>query len=186
MAGKEVSAVILRNKGCPVSIHPTVLNEDGGWSVASNAKGEPQVETTWIRFDSNGIADIEECFGTLELFQQASGLQPTTTLRKVLAIAFGWDYHDQTQIRRAGLAMLPGKIDDYATAISVALAIANGMDPTKAAEILEVGVSAAEVIRREQGKVVEESLVQAKKVLEETDASPGPSGPEPGVESAGQ
>lgn len=183
-----VSAVVLRNKGVPVDLHPTAWdNEAQDWVVPENSKGSPTVEKVWLRFDANGIADIEDCFGTMEQFQTESGEKPTATLRKVLAICLGWDWSNPSHVRRAGKAMLPSKTDDYATAISVALAIANGMDPTQAVDILDVGVTATKIVKDEQYKLLSSTLSGAKEAIGtfQAENSPGETGPTTGAEPAG-
>src|SRR5256885_3868790 len=130
----EYTAAVLRNKG--VQVEAAVLappGEDGELPHRSRDKdGSVKIETRWVRFDANAIADIEGQFGSLAKFEAVSRETPFNALRRALAIV--WN----TTSREAGMMMLDGHIGEYSTAVGVALSIANGVDPTQAARLLRV------------------------------------------------
>lgn len=67
----------------------------------------------------------------LEAWQWALRVTPVSAIRDTLALCIGEDP------RTVGAQMIPTKMRDYANAIGVAFAIANGVDPTKAQELVE-------------------------------------------------
>lgn len=154
----EYTAAVLRNKG--VKVEAAVLvrrDEDGGLpSRAKDKDGDIKVEERWIRFDANSIADMEEVFGSLAKFEEASRETPFNAIRKALALVW------ECTPKEAGLMMLDGKIGEYSTAVGVALSIANGVDPTQAARLLKVGVSATTKLTKEREKALEEALQEAE------------------------
>lgn len=180
MAGKpRYSAVVLRNKGVQVDVCALTTNDDGTRMRAiADEHGAPVIEKRWVRFDANAMADIEDHFGTLPAFETASSETPNTVIRRGLAICWGID-----DVREVGLMMVEGQLNTYSTAIGVALAIANGVDPTQAAEMLEVGIKAVAEAEAELKSEMANMLAKAREdQAKETVASPGATGPEPGVE----
>lgn len=158
---------VLRNRGIPVFVAAvTALPSGENWSVVLDDEGQPVTEELLVRFDGNGIADIEEAFGSLEAYEQALEGTVFSTVRKTLAIA--WNL----PVREIGVRMLPGKIDEYATAIGVALALANGVDPTQAARLLALGVSAGHELQLARTEMVREMV--------ERNLSPGDTGSDSG------
>lgn len=194
----EYTATILRNKGVQVEVAVLAHDEDGLPRRTKDDHGNEKTGEKWVRFDANAIADIEEQFGNLAGFEEASRLTPFNAIRRVLSIVW------QISPREAGMLMLDGKINDYSTAVGVALSIANGVDPTQAARLLRVGVTAGKKIQAERDKVMEETLVEAEAEVEEaekaevetkaqetapdsspTDASTGDGGPRSGSDKDG-
>lgn len=152
----KLSSVILRNKGCPVEtcvVQPT----EAGLRRVLDEEGSPTLEKRWVRFTANSIADIEEHFGSLGEFEEATGNHPFKAVRQALAIIW------EVEPREAGEMMVDGKINDYSTAIGTALAIANGVDPTQAAALLEMGLTAV-------AEAMDERRVEVQKVLDEAAA----------------
>lgn len=154
----EYTAAVLRNKG--VQVEAAVLSprgEDGELPSRSRDKdGSVKIETRWVRFDANAIADIEEQFGSLAKFEASSRETPFNAIRRALAIVW------VTTSREAGMMMLDGHIGEYSTAVGVALSIANGVDPTQAARLLRVGVSATRKLTEERQRQLEEALEEAE------------------------
>ncbi len=91
-------------------------------------------------------------FGGLGEFEEKMRANPYVAVRTALAIVWKWTEE------RAGVAMLPGDIQTYAAGIGVALAIANGVDPTKAAEMLKIGFKAVGEAREQMAAQVDEML----------------------------
>jgi hypothetical protein len=166
------SAAVLRNKGVCVEINSTQQSEDGLWEVVPGKGGDPATEKVWIRFDGNTLADLEEAYGDLGLYQAATGTNPHTAIRRTLSIVMGWDdLHPRdgqgrpepsgrlcSGCRRAGLAMKPGLVREYGTAVGAALAMANGLDPTKAVKLLEQGAKANAELEEARNQAVDAML----------------------------
>lgn len=135
-----LTAQILRNKGVPVTLaRVTLVEEEDEWGdqvsewrpqVFGDA---PVVSERHVRFNTNAFADVEEKYGSLKLFEEAMREKSYSTTRTALAICWNWDE------RRVGASMLSERTNEYTTAVGVAMAIANGVDPTKAARMLQIG-----------------------------------------------
>lgn len=160
----RVPSAVLRNKGIPVD----VLVLDGGEPVLDG--DVPRTEKAWVRFDANAMADLEEAYGSLDAFDAVLLRTPTGAIRRALASA--WDCTP----REAGQRMIIGHQDEYATAIAVAMALANGVDPQQASDLLENGVTATAEAKTKRTRIV------AKLIAEGTAESPGTNGSEPGSE----
>lgn len=153
----EYTAAVLRNRGVQVETAVLAKNEDGGLPSRSREKdGSVKTDQRWVRFDANSIADMEEVFGSLAKFEEASRETPFNAIRKALALVW------ECTPREAGMMMLDGKIGDYSTAVGVALSIANGVDPTQAARLLKVGVSATTKLTKEREEALEKALQEAE------------------------
>jgi hypothetical protein len=202
MAGNH-SAAVLRNKGVAIEVYETVevadvATERVTYEVARTDKGTPRVITTWVRFDGNSLADLEDAFGDLGEFQKATTTNPFTAIRRALAILFGWDdAHPRLPdgkpepsgracpgCRRAGLAMKEGGANDYSTAVVAALSLANGLDPTRVVKMIEVGTKAAEGARTARMAELDEMLDLEAAVAVIPDASTSTAGSNSGSEPA--
>lgn len=169
-----ISPIVLKNKGVPVPVAEVSTGTDGR---PSRVFSEDQLVTTerFVQFTNNTLIDLEEKFGTLEDFQKAIEAKPRSAVRAALAIA--WEIDEKL----AGHMMIEDKLDSYATGIGVALAVANGVDPTKAVEMLEVGISATREMAKVRESEVERMLVEARAEIEQF-VSPGSNGSVPGLE----
>ncbi len=162
------SAAVLRNKGVCISVNDTVADEEtGNWEVARTAAGELKTTKVWVRFDGNALADLEDAWGDLEKYQGAMGTTPHKTVRRTLSIVLGWDdLHAPTDTtgklcsgcRRAGLAMIDGAMNAYTNAISAAIALANGLDPTQVMRLVEAGERTAVEAVKARDAVLAERL----------------------------
>lgn len=176
------SAAVLRNKGVCIEVNDTALSDEGVWEVVLE-KDVPKVTKLWVRFDGNTLADLEEAFGDLDRYQMATATNPHTALRRTLSIVQGWDdLHPRDAngvpeqsgrlcpgCRRAGLAMRSGQIRFYGTAVGGALAMANGLDPTKVVQLLEQGAKANANLE----KTRDEALKRMLDTLDEPDDAAG-------------
>lgn len=173
-----ITAAILRNKGVPVEVFRTHLvtdtNEDGEivsqWlpKKIENTE-EDEKHERHVRFNANAFAAIEETFGGLGDFEVLMRTKPYGTVRTTLAIVWGWTEE------RAGAAMLADEVQTYAAALGVALALANGVDPTKAAEMLKIGFEAVAEAKTSMQEQVDEMLSEQN---EKDDVAPEQSTPE--------
>lgn len=201
MSGNH-SAAVLRNKGVSVEVYETEqaneLAADGAVRRAYRrvlADENPVVTTAWVRFDGNALADLEEAFGDLGQFQAATSRVPFTTVRRALAIVFGWDDDHPRKADgamdpsgrncpgciRAGLAMREGGGNEYATAMVAALSLANGLDPTRVVKMIEIGVKAEADAKTERMAALDEMLELEAAVAAPASPSTSTGGSTPGL-----
>lgn len=165
----DYTPIVLKNKGVPVEFAVVEKSGDGYYKRKFNEEGEFETEKVFVRFTHNTIADIEDKYSTLELWQAALESKPTSTLRDSMALAMRKDPYE------VGEAMIEGRIYEYSNAVSTAWAIANGMDPTLASRLLRQGNELAE-------KQIEESKKQMETIIQED--SPGKTGSRSGTKRA--
>lgn len=175
------SAAVLRNRGVCVTVNETAQSDAGVWDVVRDAEGTPQAAQVWIRFDGNSLADLEEAWGDIGKYQAAVSANPFTTLRWTISIVLGWDdlhprRNDGTLdpsgklcggCRRAGLAMTEGGTNEYTTAVGAAMALANGLDPTKVVQMIEQGVRATTEAIKTRDAALDEMLAASAAEAEE-------------------
>lgn len=161
----DYTPIVLKNKGVPVPFAKTTQDESGEWVRVIDAAGEVETQTFHIRVTNNTVADMEEQWGSLDAWQDAMDKQPISTIRKTLAMTL------KRQPEDIGEAMLEGQQVAYQTAIAVAWAIANGVDPTAASLALKHTAGLAS----EQRKIVEQALLGEMANQPQVD-SPGKSG----------
>lgn len=171
------SPTILKNKGVPVDVAKLkatkIHDEESGedfveWEVDAKTDGEPKTEKYWVRFDMNSLAAIEETWGDLQSFQEAIGTRQNLTVRDLFAILFDPENPNK---HLAGMRLLPEKMGDYATAVGVALSIANGVDPTRAAKVLEMGVRMTTEATELRNAAIDAELEKATQPSEESTGS---------------
>lgn len=166
------SPVVLKNKGVPVDIAKLkadkIHDEESGedyveYEVDATKDGEPKTEKFWVRFDMNALAAVEEEWGDLQTFQEAIGTRQNLTIRNLFAILFDPENPNR---HLAGMRLIPEKMGDYATAVGVALSIANGVDPTRAAKVLEIGVKMTADAAEQRNAAIDEAVEMAAKASE--------------------
>lgn len=172
----DYSPIVLKNKGVPVQFAAVTKISDSEYERQYDEVGEPIIETVNVRFTNNIIADIEEHWGTLDVWQQTLEAKPITTLRQTLA------YATRRPLLLVGEAMLEGETMQYSNAIGVAWAIANGVDPIVASTMLKQ----SSVLAEEQRKILKEALTAGLEQQQEQpmENSPGKSGTRPGRKRA--
>ena len=145
----EYSPEILRNKGVPITV-ADVVNIDGQWELQYTPEGELKTEEINVKFSHNVIADIEELWGGLEKWQEAMESKPVSTLRRILSVIT----REPTDM--VGVRMIEGRLPEYSNGIGVAWAMANGVDPKIASQLLKeaaIGVdSQIEMLNEEIAK----------------------------------
>jgi hypothetical protein len=126
---------VLRNRGIPVKVH--VLDDDGNRTFDSS--GEAITAEAFVRFTNNVLADLTEPdqYGSLDGWEAAIEDNPALAIPNTLAVC--WD----VTRRRAGDLMLDNVLDDYATAVGGAFAMANGVPPDSVVKVLVAGIAAA-------------------------------------------
>jgi hypothetical protein len=163
----DYTPLVLKNKGvaCKIIKVKQIPGSDEYEREFDDA-GNPVIESVFVRFSNNTIADIEEHWGGLEVWQETLDKMPVSTVRQTLSFAL------KMSNVAVGEAMIDGEITNYSNIIGVAWAIANGVDPSVASRLLEQSVALAE----DQRKTLNEAINRQVKVQ----ASPGDSGTQPG------
>lgn len=180
----EINPTVLKNKGAPVklySVEPYVreksvptIGADGqmtteivrsiGWRPQTRPdNGEPVVLTEWVRMDANVMSEMEIYFGSMEKFQKASEERQADAVRLVLTSMLGGEMADPDDVQKVGARMIADEAMNYQNAVMVCLSMANGVDPTKAAALLEEGRLAV----RRQSEAANEAMDEALKEMEE-------------------
>jgi hypothetical protein len=167
----DYTPIILKNKGIACEVAKVKQVEPQVWEREYDEVGETQKETVFVRFSNNIISDIEDHWGSLDLWQQALEARPVSTLRQTLS------YSLKKPIEAVGEMMLEGQTMHYSNAVGVAWALANGVDPTVASRMLKQSAELAE----EQKRLLNEAI---SKNNQEMENSPGKSGTQPGVKRA--
>lgn len=183
----ELNAVLVRNKGFPVTmakVEPVPDAEPARWRqvVTEDEEAKPVTRTVWVRFDANAVADVENAFGSVDAYQAALTVRSHSTLRQVLALVL------DCPEREVGAAMLPEEGGDYLLAVSMAWSVAMGMDPTQAAKAMELGriENRREEAEKREGMDAElEAAVAALDLSTPESPSPGETGTDNGSPSEG-
>lgn len=173
----DFSPTVLRNRGVPVPVYALA---DNGEPVV-DADGVPVTTERHVRFTANSLADLEVAFasytandGTVHVgddaIAKASEERRAGTMRRVFAIVWGLDE------ATVGRMLVTEQLLFYTAAVNTALALANGVDPTLAAEMVRLGIAAAEQQERQWATLVEAMATTAS----DGSASPGATGSEPG------
>jgi hypothetical protein len=165
----DYTPMVLKNKGIPCEF--AKLKKVGDLAEKSyNEDGELEKEIFHIKFTNNIISDIELHFGGLEAWQEQLEKTPYTTIRQTLAFALR-----KTPVE-TGDVMLDGELMMYSNIIGTAWAVANGVDPFMASQMLKSSIGLAD----EQKRLLNEELSKTLKV----DSSPGSNGSESGPKRA--
>lgn len=180
----------LRNRGVPVRLarverlidasvrgySPSVLEAAGigldelprgAPQVVLDENDEPLVEVVHVKFTHNVLADLEEHFGSIEQWQLAMSAKPIGAMRQTLAFCLGRDAIE------VGLAMLEDERLWYESAIGVAWALANGLDPTRAAMLLSKSVAAVAQLHEQNLRDVETHVDELQQIA--ATSAPNPS-----------
>lgn len=156
----EPNAVVLRNKGAQIkllAVEPRKREETGAevneatgeletkvkrwitWQPVVDAEGDPVHVVEWVRFDNGSLSTLQNYYGSMEKFQEVSEEKPNEAVGVAIAVMLGIDPFD-----KEGMAKLNARIDPeefvlYQVVVMAMLSIANGVDPTKAARMIEEG-----------------------------------------------
>ena len=133
--------------------------------------GKPLEGPDGLVWNEKIVGREDRVFYGLEAFQKAMEVKTAGTVRKVIAIALG------VSPEEAGNAMDPGRMLEYQNAVGVAWSIAQGVDPTEAAKVLD---RANRAVAAARGRLASELTKTMVAVEGETTDSPGPTGPPPG------
>lgn len=138
---------------------------------AFDGDGKPLEGPAGPVFAEKVVGRETRVFYGLEAFQKAMEVKTAGTIRRVIAIAMG------VPVEEAGNAMDPGRTLDYQNAVGVAWSIAQGVDPTEAAKVLD---RANRAVAAARGRLASELTKTMVADVDETIDSPGPTGPPPG------
>jgi hypothetical protein len=164
----DYSPIVLKNKGIPCIFAKTRKVDESTYEREFDDEGNPVTENLMVRFTNNTIADIEQHWGNLELWQEALGQRPTMTCRDTLAFAL------KRNIVDIGEAMLEGEIMMYSNVIGIAWAIANGVDPIVASKMLKQSAVLAEAQKDTLNKAMEATNKTIQDSLGDSGSKPGP------------
>ena len=139
----------------PIVERVPLTNPDG--SVRTGPDGKP-LETEVQR------GEEERTFYGLEAFQKAMEIRTMSTVRKVMAAAFGISPDEM------GRQMIDGLGIEYQNAVGVAWSIAQGVDPTEAAKVFNRATAALAAAKKDLASELERTMDEA---LGETTDSPG-------------
>jgi hypothetical protein len=180
----EVTPRIVRAQ--PVNVRLAVLRlvSNGGEDKPAVYEQTDEVEEIGVRFTANLLCDIEEQYGSVAVWQQYTDLKPYSTVRDTFAMITG---RPATEI---GDALLQDEWYNYLAAIGEAFALANGVDPTRAAEEVAPFRARAQAIK--DGKTLSEANASGDEPSDEPDdkpssdtsATPGSTGSTPGPQPA--
>jgi len=157
----EINPVVLKNKGAPIkvavikaAVHDrptaTVDQETGeitpgslktiAWEpVLADDTGETITTQEWVRFTNASLAEIQRFYGDMDKFQEASEEKPNETIAVAIAVMMGVDPADKEAMSQVHAKLLVEEFVSYQVTVMSMLSIANGVDPTKAARMIEEG-----------------------------------------------
>lgn len=185
MTTREVSPAVLKNRGVPLRFHVLAVGEDGNPASPYARKMDGDAETAlpvfeerFVQFTSAVLVDMENPdvgWKDLDAWEDALSRQPTVTLVRTLALVLGLTVPGRAtaggepvpDLRRVGVMMLDGEIDEYATAIGAAFMLAQGISPERAGEALRAGVKNAAEVRPLIDAEIQKMLAKEQESIEE-------------------
>jgi hypothetical protein len=147
-----VTVQVLKNLGAPIELAEVTQSVRAEHRLVQADESRPPVETTvyrtfWqaqredgevkrkrthLRLTNNALASIESFFGSMEAFQHTLEVRQNEALRAAVCASQGYDPNDINELEMVGAMLLDDQMVAYAAALQVALALANGVDPTQA------------------------------------------------------
>jgi hypothetical protein len=121
----DFTPITLRNMGVPIRM--AVLNDAGKPTYTPD--GKPVTDVGYLQFDNNVLAEFEAHFGSVQQFVQALDDTPYQALRNALAIVLDVE----PKIAANKVPNDENGLADTVAGLFVALAISQGVDPTRAA-----------------------------------------------------
>lgn len=169
---------ILKNKGTKIellAVEPLVresvgstINDQGvvvsttkrriTYQPVLDSNGEAVSVAEWVRFTNASLAALQSYYGSMELFQKASEDRPNEAVGVALAAMLDVDLNDADEMAQFQSRLDPQSFNIYQIAVMAMLSIANGVDPTVAASMIEEGRQGAEEMMVEATKVLQESV----------------------------
>lgn len=141
------------------------------WAVKEKKDGSPHTIQEWIRFTNASLAEIQDHYGSMEAYQAQFDARPNDVVAKSLTVMLGGSINDPAALGRMHARILPEEFSAYQVAIMAMLAVANGVDPTYAAEMIEEGRLAAKDQVAEANKAMAEAVEEMRAERESAEES---------------
>lgn len=123
-------------------------------TVVRAGDGTPLEGPAGLVYEEKVVGHEERVFYGTEAFQKAMEIRTNATVRRIIAIALETDEHE------IGEAMIPSRFLDYNNAVGVAWSMAQGVDPSEAAKVLQRATAAVagqrEALASELNKTMDE------------------------------
>lgn len=116
---------------------------------------------THLTLNNNSLAAIEGFFGSMDTFQKTLQERQFEAVRVAYAAALGFDVHEPDDVERVGSMLIGEHGPTYAGALQVALAMANGVDPTQAVGLWNETMISLREGQAEAAAALDEMLVDA-------------------------
>lgn len=179
----EPNAVVLRNKGAQIkllSVEPHKHEETGAdidaagelvtttkrwitWHPVTDAEGDPVHVVEWVRFDNGSLSTLQNYYGSMEKFQEVSEEKPNEAVGVAVGVMLGVDPFDKDAMAKLNARIDPEEFVLYQVVVMAMLSIANGVDPTKAARMIEEGRLGVKEQVEAANKAIEEALDEQEK-----------------------
>lgn len=189
--------VVLINKGVPFKLYaidPKVRVRDGArigddgevekfaikeieWDVLTNPQLDdaPVVVEEWLKLNNAALAALQTHYGSMDAFQVVSEARPNEAIAVAIAAMLGEDINDQAAVDKVSIRIVPNQMPNYQVSIMALMAIANGVDPTKAALMLDEGQKTAAKQILEMDKAMDEAVAEMQAENEEPEPDEAPS-----------
>lgn len=158
----NTNPAVLKNKGARITlavvspeVHSkitTSVGDDGelvrqtthtvGWVPSLGAHDEPITMGEWVRFTNASLADVQRFYGDMEAFNKATETRPNEAIAVAIGAMLGSDIFDEVAMAEIHARLIPEEFLNYSMVIGALLAMANGVDPTKAARMIDEGAAA--------------------------------------------
>ena len=182
----STNAAVLKNKGAQVllfAVEPEVRTKkkveviegepqvktvkEIAWVPQLDAEGETISVAEWVRFDNGSLATLQNFYGSMEAFQEISEQKPNEAVAVALGVMLGVDPFDVEAMKELNARIDPDQFVFYQVVVMAMLSIANGVDPTKAALMIEEGrlgvAEQMEAVNAEIEKALTEQVEERKK-----------------------
>lgn len=186
----SINPATLRNKGAKIKlaeIKPVVKikkryepGDDGNvvthedrrivYEVQTDDDGFPIVVTEWVKFTNASLAEIQTHFGSMEAFQQMAETRPNETIAKGLVAMLDGQLSDTEEVAQMHLRILPEEMTTYQTTMMAMMALANGVDPSQAAQMIEEGIKATRLALEDAADEMDKALAEMRAEIAEAEA----------------
>lgn len=192
------NAALLKNKGAPVMLaavepfvkeHSTPAVDDTGamtkkvtrsigWKPTVDEDGEIVSVREWLRFTNGSLSELQQHYGSMENFQAMIEARPNEAVAVAITAMLERDVSDPAVVAEVHARIMPEEFTNYQVVIMAQLAVANGVDPTQAASMIDEGRLAArdqvEAANRAMSEAVTEMRVERIRAEEELAAEVEP------------
>ena len=195
----SINPALLMNRGAPITVgavdpvvtekRKTIVGSNGEpemivnrvitWVPRTNPddNDEPITTTEYVRFTNASLANLQNHYGSMEKFQEVSEDRPNEAVANAIAAMLNISLDDPDAMAELHAKLLPGEFFTYNMVVMAMLAMANGVDPTQAAEMLEEGRLSAAAIKAEATEAITEATAEMRAEREKAEAEDSPSTP---------